>query len=357
MSSMRSKNVAVGLTVLVALGLLGAMVLMFAGMPDLFRGGYDLTIQMPSGGGVKSGDDVTLLGLRVGTVSRVTFASSDPRAGVQIKVHIDKGVKVPSNVTAYVSHGLMGGESIDLRTEGPASTEAPFVPTNGRGAIPGVSSGDNLIDEFRPVLKNLSALADSVNELINMPMEGEAGSEPTSQGTTGTGGVRQGKPAKALQMTLVNLNKTLASMNEILGDKENQQNIKGTLADLRTLTADARATMGTIQEFASAARDAVKDASVTIRNVNQVTTRAGEDIDVLAGKLIKDAEDISAVMQSMNSAIQKIDKGEGTAGKFLNDPKLYNNLVDVTNQMTSLMQDLRQLVQQWKENGVGVKLK
>jgi hypothetical protein len=40
----------------------------------------------------------------------------------------------------------------------------------------------------------------------------------------------------------------------------------------------------------------------------------------------------------------------------VNDPKLYQGLVDVTQQLNLTVTDLRRLVQQWEQEGVSLKL-
>ena len=42
------------------------------------------------------------------------------------------------------------------------------------------------------------------------------------------------------------------------------------------------------------------------------------------------------------SISEKLEKGEGSAGKFLHDDKLYNNLNQTTAEMVKLMYDFRQ---------------
>ena len=44
------------------------------------------------------------------------------------------------------------------------------------------------------------------------------------------------------------------------------------------------------------------------------------------------------------------------AGALINDPKLYNNLVEATRQMGQLMKEMRELVNKWKEQGLFLKL-
>ena len=76
---------------------------------------------------------------------------------------------------------------------------------------------------------------------------------------------------------------------------------------------------------------------------------------VAAGKLIESADELSVLLATLNKAAAKIESGKGTAGKLLNDPKLYNTLLEVGDQMTRLLKEFRQLVEKWKTSGLGIR--
>ena len=61
-------------------------------------------------------------------------------------------------------------------------------------------------------------------------------------------------------------------------------------------------------------------------------------------------------MQSFQSITQKVDEGKGTAGLLVNDPKLYQSLVDTSRELNATIADLRRVVQQWEQEGVSLKL-
>ena len=56
------------------------------------------------------------------------------------------------------------------------------------------------------------------------------------------------------------------------------------------------------------------------------------------------------------SMADKMDKGEGTIGKFVNDPRLYESLSDTSAELNLTVKDLHRLVQQWEQEGVSLKL-
>ena len=105
------------------------------------------------------------------------------------------------------------------------------------------------------------------------------------------------------------------------------------------------------------ARKLVATAKVTFEDVSDATKKASKRFDELAEKLIDDADRLGKVLTSLHRVTVKIETGEGTAGKLLNDPELYNGLVDATQQLKDTLEKLSALLAEWKEKGVKMKLK
>jgi phospholipid/cholesterol/gamma-HCH transport system substrate-binding protein len=91
------------------------------------------------------------------------------------------------------------------------------------------------------------------------------------------------------------------------------------------------------------------DASLTL-------TRTGTRVDELSKELGGRLEQLAVVLDRFQSVAGKIDKGEGTAGKLINDAKLYESLVDTSQELNLTIKDLRRLVEQWEQEGVTLKL-
>ena len=53
-------------------------------------------------------------------------------------------------------------------------------------------------------------------------------------------------------------------------------------------------------------------------------------------------ERATSALEKFAGFIDQIDKGEGTLGKFIKDPSLYNGLNQATAEITKLIYDLRQ---------------
>ncbi|MFP4106256.1 MAG: MlaD family protein [Phycisphaerae bacterium] len=363
----RHKNFAVGLTIIGALVMLGAMIVIFAGLPELFRSGYNVHIVTDTTYSAKQGDAVHFAGMRVGQVNDVAFRdTSRPQEGVLITVRIDNDIKLPANTRAhFYSRGFMGGTHLELRASGEDAETAKNLPTDGSATVPALYEGSELVPkEFRKAVSEMSEglgefsrLAKNFNTLFEVP------GSTTGPSTTGTATATAPSGSKIQQM-LARLDRTLEGIETVVGDEDNQQNIKQSLANLASATEKANEAMDAIIHFAEeakqvtdGAKQATTRASETLAKVGNAADTANRRIDEIADGIIKNAEEMSRLLMTIRKLSVKIDQGEGTAGRLINDPKLYNNLVEATAQMSRVMKDMRALVEEWKESGVPIKLR
>jgi phospholipid/cholesterol/gamma-HCH transport system substrate-binding protein len=347
------RNLAVGITVLVGLVLLGAMILRFAGVPELFQRGYVLQLHADGTHEVHEGDPIHLSGMPIGRVTAIEFTDGDPRKGVTFTTRIDQNVNIPANAACFIYGGSgLKSSYVDLASTG----ECPIDPATGRKmeflpkdrvtVLEARPKGSGLIpDELMESMKSFSRLADSVNAMLTAPVPatGAAG----TQTATGTAPAIE---VQGLASTLAKLNRALDALNAVMGDNQNQANIKLALDNLAKASAGAVEAMNSLKAFAA-------DAGKATQTVQAVATRTGDDVHELSVKLIADAERISQLMTTLNKAAQKIESGEGAMGKLLNDPELYNNLTEMSKGLSTLVNDFDSLVKQWKERGVELKMK
>jgi len=83
-----------------------------------------------------------------------------------------------------------------------------------------------------------------------------------------------------------------------------------------------------------------------MRNVNQ-----------LARKLFDSADNLSRTLATAGEVMAMVRDGQGSLGKLVTDDRLHRQLLDTTEQLTLLMQDMRALLQKWKATGIEMKLK
>ncbi len=113
--------------------ILGAVVLLGAGLFLLYSietadiadtGGYEVTADFSSVGGLKPGDIIQISGVKVGTVSRIDLVTETYLARVYMNIRED--YKVPTDTAALItSEGLLGGQYMALE---PGADEEMIAP-------------------------------------------------------------------------------------------------------------------------------------------------------------------------------------------------------------------------------------
>lgn len=371
-----TRNIAVGLTVITGLLILAGVVFAFTGMAGFLATGYVVRVDMDSSNGVREGDWVHLKGIRIGKVTQVNFRGGDPREGVSYTLRIDKEYRLPGTTYLSVStKGISGSAYLNLKTDGDpivVDGKTPeYLPKDGSVTIPGVAGSESLIpdevqdalatigtlgEEIGPAMKEFAALARNLNELIG-------GEGPTSD-SPDQADPEQGTPPEGaeeteagLKKTLARLDRVLAGMENVFADEANQENLSTSLANLAEATESARGAMQDVRKVAASVQKVVDNAGQATEAVAGAARTAGDRIDDLSESLLTQTENLSQLLQTLHKAAVKLESGEGTAGKMLNDADLFDNLVEATAQLDKLIKEMRGLVKTWKESGVGVKLK
>jgi phospholipid/cholesterol/gamma-HCH transport system substrate-binding protein len=368
----KSRNVAVGLTVIGGLVVLAAMIFMFAKLPEQFAGGYELLVRLDSTGGAEEGDFVNYRGIRIGRVTDVSF--TDPQnlqQGITVTLRIESQYRLPDNINVYFTRGLMGSTYIDIHPDGPQredpETGKPLeqIPTGEPIVIRGIVRSDSPVDQFKPVLKSFAGIAEdlrpAMKSISTLAQNLNRVIAPTADGNAPTTGPADGnapaEPPAGLAGTAERLNRTLDALHAVLGDMENQENFRKGLANLADASGKMSKAMDDLQSLAGKAEETVTAARGSFDEISKTATAARKDFATVTTRVVTGAEKLSKVMTTINKVAVKIDEGEGSAGKLVNDPKLYNELVAAVGQMKSLMKDLRALTDTWKKTGMQVKLK
>ena len=129
---------------------------------------------------------------------------------------------------------------------------------------------------------------------------------------------------------LVDSINTLASnINDIIGDPENKANIKQALANVSVMTGQATKTFKSIKDLSDTSTEAVKNT----------------------------AEQLDGTLVELRMVLSKANKGDGTAARLLNDGRLYENLLDSSEELKMSLEQLKTFTTDLNEEGVGVNVK
>jgi phospholipid/cholesterol/gamma-HCH transport system substrate-binding protein len=316
------RNILVGVTVILALVFLGWMILKFGDRPAKIFATPTMPITFISdrGDGLGDGSNITYRGVSVGRVKTVKRGPDGKE--VIIEAEVDTTPPLPANVQ---------GEIVMLSALGGTSTLAlQLTDQQEQGQL---QSGAKLRARFLGLQFLPPEFADLARELRLSAQQ-----------------FRESKVIQHIDEQVTKAGKVLDSANEFIADPKLRE-------DIKTAAANIRSASETINRVGTKLDKLSDQASATMTDVRQTVTKGGENLDSISKQVGDRLTQIAKTLDHFESMANKIDTGRGTAGQLVNDPKLYQALVDSARELNLTITDLRRLVEQWEQEGVSLKLK
>jgi phospholipid/cholesterol/gamma-HCH transport system substrate-binding protein len=283
----RTREIQVGATVLVALGitLWGVTWLKQFSLARRVRVWH---VTFPQTGGLSTSDEVQVNGLRKGNVQNVALVND--QVAVDLALASDITLTTDSRV-AVRNVGLMGEKviAVDLHASGRAFTDRDTIPGIYEKGIPEVMAGaGGTIDAISELAVQLKALADALDKNGN------------------------------LTTTLENFRST-------------SEELKATVVENRVLL---RQTLANLNAASRTAKSLTTDREAELRHTLESFERSATGLERLTTRL----DSLRASLQSVSS---KVDRGDGSLGKLVNDPKLYDEARQTVTELKALIADIK----------------
>lgn len=319
----------VGATVLIALGTLGWMILKFSGQVARPFAPTRFAVHFVSdrADGVADGSPIVFRGVEAGNVKAVELSKDNSH--VIIRGEINAEPPLPSNLIAIIrTSSLLGtSSSISLELQGTSSL-GNLAPNQ---EIPAKYVGIDLLPpEFGNLAREMELTAKQLRE------------------SNFIGNLNE-------QVTKVG--ELVASLQKIIDDPNSQSDVKSSLANIKTATETANRVLNNFEKLSTSLDKLSSETTTAMTEARSQISRAGDSVNSVAGKIGDRLTQLATLIEQMQSIAAKIDKGQGTAGQLVNDPRLYEALVDTTREMNATIKDLKRLVEQWEQEGISLKLK
>ncbi|HET7550809.1 MAG TPA: MlaD family protein [Gemmatimonadaceae bacterium] len=304
----RRDEVIVGVFVTVALivGVFGTLWLARRGLSK----SYPMYARFDWGNNLKVGQQVLLAGVQIGFVDQVEL---NPAGYLDVTMSIDKGRQIPANATAVVQNeGFFGDKSIALHPCG---------------------------DTPPPVDREAPAIAGSASEA------GEPHCHPTSFLPPGDT-IPTGRPAPTIDMILTRVDSMSGALDDVVQSVRISLVQKGGIDDLRQTIAS---TNELAQELTRVAAEQSKGLSLTLASLRRTANALDSaSIDSTVQNMQRTTENLAALTNSLKSTttrldnvMAKIETGDGTMGRLINDPGVYNELRQSLARLDSLIADVK----------------
>lgn len=324
------KNFLVGVTVLCGLLVLAWMILKFSGQSARLFAEKQFNVQfvVNRADGLAEGSPVLYRGVNVGQVTGVRRA--DNQREVIIDASLDESPPLPRNVEGLIRlQALLGaGAGINLELIGGEEPQGQLQP------------GDSIAARYVGldlVPPEFGGLATDLREISRT--------------------FRDSGLITNLNDTVLKAGRTMESVEKLVADPKMRQDIETTLTNLRTASESATRIGTNLEKVSGELNGITTEASATIKSAGSAITSTEARVNELAEQMSARLEQVSKLLSNFESISSKVNNGEGTAGLLINDAKLYESLVDSSQQLSLTISDLKRLVEQWEQEGVSLKLR
>ena len=283
-----SREAKVGIFVVLGLVILTYFTFRVSKWGGIAEKGYKLTVDFETAAGLEPKANVKMAGVPVGKVEEIRLEGN--RARLVLRIDRDKHIPVDS-MASIQTQGLLGEKYVEIL---PGQQTEQMLPPGGR--IANTQPPLNL-DE---VIRKLSLIADDVKNFT-----------ATLSGTIGT---EEGK--KALARILANVDRFSGDLKDISSD--NKENLRVTIANLREFSQTLKEQTPGLAKKLEAMGD----------QVSGVFGENRENIRESIANLKLASARLDNTLSSAEKVLAKIDRGEGTLGKLVNDNTTVGTLND-----------------------------
>jgi phospholipid/cholesterol/gamma-HCH transport system substrate-binding protein len=329
----------VGVVVLAAACLAVVLIGIFGGGKGVFQRRYTVYLSFPSAPNVTVDTPVRKNGVLIGRVSNVDLKDDH----VVLTARIDANRKLRENEICRISTASLLGDAV-----------LEFVPTSERTSTAEfVQDGDFLADgvvatDPLQVLTNMEDNMQTALVAIKVAADEVAVFTRGLNQTLGNNDQQLQRIVDKSELALDTFQKTMTTIDDVVGDPEIKQGLKQSLSDLPNIFKD-------VQQTLAEARDAMKTfdrvgqkAEQNLDSLAEFTGPLGEKGEQLMNDLSRSAQNLDELSSQLLVFSQSINSSDGTLGKFINDRELYDdvretvsNLQAASRRIEPILKDVR----------------
>jgi len=343
------RNFMVGLFMVFGLAALGYLLVLFGEAPSWLGGAeWVLKINLREISGIEEGTPIYLNGIKVGRVTELNFVNlSAPEQGIEVVGQIRKEFSVPTGSVAQCigpAFGLGRGR-IEI-VAGGAGTPIPSGGVIGGVTVNPldkilpetlVTSVEGTIVKVGTFAESLTPVAEDLHELLKKSPIPDRDDEAA-----------QATFVANLYSLIQRFDRTLASLDAVIGDPQLKSGLLDAVANIRTMSVDGKAAMQDIRDLSANAKiDASRLADrmeVSLANFDAQVLRLSDSAVPLLNEGARMAADLRTISGHLLA-------GRGTLGRLLMDERLYEVVLLTFERTREAVDSLRHLFERFEKSG------
>ena len=289
-----SKELLIGLCVLATLLILFFGIDYLKGI-NVFKAANYYYASYTDVAGLAQSAPVTVNGYKVGLVREIEYEYDNP-GHVKVELSLDRKLKVPTGTEAVLVTDMLGTSSIELKMASGKEYHAvgdKLIGVNSKGLMDNVSN--EILPAVGSMVPKIDSLLTAVTALVTDP---------------------------AMTSSVKRLDNIMANL------ETSTRQLSAVMASVPNIAGDAKVTMGNVRE------------------ISQNLTGLSADLSAAAAELKKMPLDstlnnVYRITANLEYITRQLNTKNSSAGLLLTDPTLYNNLVNATASVDSLLIDIK----------------
>ena len=127
------------------------------------------------------------------------------------------------------------------------------------------------------------------------------------------------------------------NVNDVIGDEKVRENFKKMVDNLPELLDESRSMIATV-------RTTVEGVDRNLRNLEGLTGPLGERGEEIVMRVDRAVSRLDELLGILSDFGRKLNSGQGTLGKLMNDPELYNSLSAAVRNVECITGELKPII-------------
>ena len=272
-------------------------------------GGYELYAVFNNAAGLDINAPVRMVGVNVGRVKGIDITERKAR----VVLIIDEGRRIDREAVVSIrSQGILGDKFVGISpgNSGDYYKKGEVITHTRAG-----TDLDSLMDSLQTAGTDLSAILSSLRKVIGTE-EGERSMTDILQNT---------------RNLTANLDRLTSKLDTLT--TENREDIRAVIANIRQVSEDLRDDLPRLTKKFEGAAD----------QVSSVLSDNREGVKETVEQIRRDAELLEETLESVRIIVKRIEDGEGTVGKLINEDETYTSLNETLGSLNKAMKKGEQL--------------